>query len=144
MVNSGSYMKYNKIKLRLNEIVSATQGFHFLVKFGVVLIYILNVYHKKSSSILLRKNMFNSLLVFFFWKAWTFSILKDFSVENLKTTPSTFLSKFSCKIYLSQIIKYWDSNFTLYLTWGVFSLLFAQYLFFYFFLLFFFFYRYFP
>ena len=48
-------MKYKKNKLRLNEIASAIQGFNFLVKFGLVLIYILKVYRKKSSSILLRK-----------------------------------------------------------------------------------------
>ena len=42
-------MKYKKNKLRLNEIVSAMQVFYFLVKFGLVLIYILKVYGKKSS-----------------------------------------------------------------------------------------------
>ena len=54
------------------------QGFYFLVKFGLVLIYILKVYRKKSSSILLRKNMFNSLLAFCFWKACTFSSFERF------------------------------------------------------------------
>ena len=49
------------------------QRFYFLVKFGLVLIYILKVYRKKSSWTLLRKNMFNSLLAFIFWKACTFS-----------------------------------------------------------------------
>ena len=63
------------------------QGFYFFVKFGLVLIYILKAYPIKSSSILSRKNMFNSLLPFFFWKAYTFQVLKDFSVENLGTTP---------------------------------------------------------
>ena len=42
--------------------------------------------------------------------------LKDFSVENLETTRSTFLSKFYSEIYLSRIINYWGSIFTLYLT----------------------------
>ena len=42
--------------------------------------------------------------------------LKDFSVENLETTPSTFLLKFSSNIYLSRIINYWGSIFALYLT----------------------------
>ena len=94
-------MKYKKNKLRLNEIASEMHGFYFLVKFGLVLMYILKVYRKKSSSILLRKNIFNSsLLAFFFWKLCTFSkILKNFSVENLETTPSAFLSKFSSEIY---------------------------------------------
>ena len=49
-------------------------------------------------------------------------ILKDFSVENLEATPSIFLSKVSSEITLSRIINYWGSIFTLYLTWGVFSL----------------------
>ena len=64
---------------QLNEIVSAMQGFYFLVKFGLVLIYILKVYRKKSSSsISLRRNMLNSLLAFFFWKAFTFSSFERF------------------------------------------------------------------
>ena len=49
-------------------------------------------------------------------------VLKDFSVENLETIPSTFLSKFSSDIYLCRILNYWGSIFTLYLTWGAFSL----------------------
>ena len=49
-------------------------------------------------------------------------LLKDFSVENLKTTSSTFLTKFSSEIYLSRFIDYCGSIFTLYLTWGAFSL----------------------
>ena len=36
-----------------------------------------------------------------------YQVLKDFSVENLKTILSTFLSKLSSKIYLSRIISYW-------------------------------------
>ena len=51
--------------------------------------------------------------------------VKDFSVfsaENVETTSCTFLSKFSCEIYLSRIINYWSSIFTLYWTWGAFSL----------------------
>ena len=55
-------------------------------------------------------------LHFYFQKHVLSQVLKDFSVENLKTTPSTFLSKFFCEIYLSRIIKYWGSIFTLYLT----------------------------
>ena len=49
-----------------------------MVKFGLVLIYIIKVYCKKSSSILLRKNMFNSILAFFFWKACTLSSFETF------------------------------------------------------------------
>ena len=48
-------MKYTENKLRLNEIASVMKSFYFLVKFGLILIYILKVYCKKSSSILLRK-----------------------------------------------------------------------------------------
>ena len=48
--------------------------------------------------------------------------MKDFSVENLESTPSTFLSTFSSEIYLSRIINYWGIIFTLYLTWGAFIL----------------------
>ena len=45
-----------------------------------------------------------------------------FLCSDLETTSSTFLSKFSAEIFLSQIINYWGSIFTLYLTWGMFSL----------------------
>ena len=49
--------------------------------------------------------MFNLLHAFFFWKACTLSSLKDFSVENLETIPSTFLSIFSQKsIHLELLI----------------------------------------
>ena len=68
-------------------------------------------------------------------------VLKNFSVENLENTPSTFLSKFSSEIYLSRIINYLGSIFTLYLTWGAFSLVCVLSIFFSFF---FFFYWYFP
>ena len=84
------------------------QGFYCLVNLGLVLIFILNVYRKKSSSILLRTNMFNSRL---FEKHVPSQVLKDLSVENLETTPSTVLSKFSFEIYLSRIIDYLGSIF---------------------------------
>ena len=57
-------------------------------------------------------------------------VLKDFSVENLQPTPSSFLSKFSSEFYLSRIINYWGSIFPLYLTWGEFSLVCALSVFF--------------
>ena len=60
---------------------------YVLVKFGLVLVYILKIYCKKSSSILSTKNMFNSILVFFSEKHVPSQVLKDFSVENLETTP---------------------------------------------------------
>ena len=113
-------------KTRLNDIVSVIQGFYFFV-----LIYILKIYCKKSSSILLRKNMFNLLLTFFFWKACTFSSFERFLCWK---------SRNYSQIYLSRIINYWDSILTLYLTWGAFSLVCVPF----FFLYFFFFYRYFS
>ena len=67
-----------KRKTKFNNIVLVMQGFYFFVKFGLVLIYILKVYRKKPSSILLRKNMFNSLLAFCSWKACTFSSFDRF------------------------------------------------------------------
>ena len=89
--------KYKEKKLALNEKDSTMQGFYFLVKFCLVLIYVLKVYCKRSTSILFRKNMFNLLLAFFFEKHVHSQVLKDFSFENLGTNPSTFLSKFSCE-----------------------------------------------
>ena len=106
------------------------QGFYFFVKFGLVLIYILKVYRKKSSSILLRKNMFNSLLAFCFWKACTFSSFERFLCWK---------SRNYSQIYLSRIINYWDSILTLYITWRAFSLVCFLSVFFFFFLLLFFF-----
>ena len=53
--------------------------------------------------------------IFSFEKHVISQVLKDFSVENLETTPSTFPSKFSYEIYLHGIINYWGSIFTLYL-----------------------------
>ena len=61
-------------------------------------------------------------LDFSFEKHVHFQVLKDFSVENLETTPSIFLSIFFREIYLSRIINYWVSVFTSYLTWWAFSL----------------------
>ena len=110
-------MKCNKNKLRLNEIALAIQGFYFLVKFSLVLIYRLKVYREKSASILLRKNMF----IFSFEKHVPSQVFKRFPVESLETTPSNFLSKFFWDL-LSPIINCWGSIFTIYLTWGVISL----------------------
>ena len=74
----------------LNKIASAIQGFYFLFKFVLVLICRLKVYRRKSSSILFGKNMFN----FSFEKHVPSQVFKGFSVENLETTPSNFISKF--------------------------------------------------
>ena len=88
--------------------------------------------------------MFNSLLAFFFWKVCTFSNFERFSVENLETTSSIFLSKFLSETFLSQIIHYRDSIFTLCLKWGAFSLVCALSAFFSPFFFVFFFYWYFS
>ena len=137
-------MKYKKKKLKLNEVASAMHGFYFLVKFCLVLIYILKVCFKRSSSILLRKKNSTHYLHFSFEKHVLSQFLKDFSVENLETTSSTSLSKFSCEIYLSRVINYWGIIFTLSWTWGEFSLVYVLSVFFSFFLLFFFLCCYFP
>ena len=83
-------------------------------------------------------------LNFSFEKRVPFQVFKDFSVENLETIPSILPSNVFSEIYLSRIINYWDSIFTLYLTRGTFSLVCVLSVFFLsFVLLFFFFYRYF-
>ena len=117
-------------KTRLNDIVPVMQALTFFVKFDLVLIYILKVYRRKSSSILLRKNMFNSLLAFCFWKACTFSSFERFLCWK---------SRNYSQIYLSGIINYWGSILTLYITWGAFSLVCVLSVFFSFFLSFLFF-----
>ena len=89
------------------------QGFYFFVKFDLILVYLLKVYRKKSPSILLRKNMFDSLLAFCFWKTCTFSNFERFLCWK---------SRNYSHIYLSGIINYWGNILTLYITWGAFSL----------------------
>ena len=116
-----------------DEIALAIQGFYFLVKCGLVLIYILKVYCKNSFSILLTKNMFNSLLAFFFWKACTCSCFERFLCWKSRNYSQQFFSE----IYLSRIINYWSSIFTLYLTWGAFTVVRILSVFFSFFLFFF-------
>ena len=60
-------------------------------------------------------------LHFSFEKQVPSQVLKDFSVENLETTPSTFRLNFFGDLFIPIMI-YWDSVFTLYLMWGAFSL----------------------
>ena len=57
--------------------------------------------------------MFNSLLVFFFWKASTISSFERFLCWKSKNYSQIFLSRF---------INYWDNILILYITWGAFSL----------------------
>ena len=105
------------------KIVLVMQGFYYLVKFGLVLIYMLKVYREKAFSILLRKNMFNSLLAFCFWKACTFSSFERFLCWKSR--------KYS-QICLSGISNYWGSILTLYIMWGGFSLVCVLSVFFFF------------
>ena len=60
------------------------QGFYFFFKFGLVLIYILKVYRKKSSSIVQCSVHY---LHFSFEKHVPSQVVKHLSVENLETTP---------------------------------------------------------
>ena len=73
-------MSYKRNKLRLNEVASAMQGFYSLVQFGLVVTYILKVYCKIYSSILLRKICSIHYLHFSFEKYVPAQVLKDFSV----------------------------------------------------------------
>ena len=59
------------------------QGFYFFLKFGLVLIYILKVYRKKSSSIVQCSIHY---LHFSFEKHVPSQVVKDLSVKNLETT----------------------------------------------------------
>ena len=76
------------------------QGFHFLIKFGLVLIYVSMVYRKKVLFDFIEKKCSIHYLHFSFENHAPSQVLKCFSVENQETTPSTFLSKFSCEIVL--------------------------------------------
>ena len=113
--------------------------FTFWLNLVWFLLYIKKTYRKISSAVLLRKDLQLIYLQFSFEKHVPSQVLKDFSVENLETTRSIFLSKFSSEIYLSRIINHWGSSFTLYLMWGAFSLVCVLSIFFFFFSLFFFF-----
>ena len=94
----------------MHEIASAMHGFYVFVKFCLVLICILKLYFKVSSSILFRKKKFNSLLAFFFWKARTFSIFerclccksRNYSLKNFLW--DLFISNYSWLGYYFYII----------------------------------------
>ena len=112
------------------------QGFYFFVKFGSVLIYTL-IYLLYLTCIFIKNPLRFYWEKIFYWEKHE-RFLKNFSVENLETTPSTFLSKFYFENHLSRIINYWGSIFTLYLTWGEFSLVWSLFVFFFFLSFFFF------
>ena len=65
------------------------QGFCFFVKFGLVLIYILKVYCKNSLRFYWEKICSIHYLHFAFEKHVPSQVLKDFSAENLETTPKS-------------------------------------------------------
>ena len=89
-----------------------------------------------------EKNIFNSLIAFSFWKAFTFTSFERFLCCRSKLLPALFSRNF----LKSWIVNYWGSIFTLYLKWGAFSLVCVLSVFFFFFLSSFssLFYRYFP
>ena len=89
-----------------------------------------------------EKNIFNSLIAFSFWKAFTFTSFERFLCWRSKLLPALFSRNF----LKSWIVNYWGSIFTLYLKWGAFSLVCVLSVFFFFFLSSFssLFYRYFP
>ena len=60
------------------------QGFYPFAKFGLVFIYILKVYRKKPSVVVQCSIHY---LHFSFEKHVPSQVLKDYSVENLETTP---------------------------------------------------------
>ena len=105
-------MEHKKNKSSLKEITSAIQGFYFLVKFGLDFIYILKSYRKKYSSTFLRKNMFNSLLAFFFWKVCIFSSFERFSSPIFSLLSFICLPKWikSERYFLFFFTGYWERN----------------------------------
>ena len=104
-------MEHKKKKSTLKEITSAIQGFYFFVKFCLAFVYILKSYRKKCSSIILRKNMFNSLLAFFFWKACIFSSFGRLSSPIFSLILYLF-AKMNKKweIFFIFFTRYWERN----------------------------------
>ena len=98
------------------------RSFAFWLNLVWFLFIYLKVYRKKSSSIVLRKIKYVHYLDFSFEKHVPSQVLIDSSDKSLQTALSAFLLKFSSEIYFSRIISYWGIIFTLYLTWGAFSL----------------------
>ena len=89
-----------------------TQGFYFLVKFGIWFGSCLYISQKILSDFI-EKNISIHHLYFSLEKHIPFQVLKGFSIQNLETTTSLFHSNFFCEIYLSRIINYRGSVFTL-------------------------------
>ena len=74
-------------KAKLNDIVLVMQGFYFSIKCGLALIYILKVHSKNSLQFYWEKIYSIHYLHFALEKHVYSQVLKDFSVENLETTP---------------------------------------------------------
>ena len=74
-------------KAKLNDIVLVMQGFYFSIKCGLALIYILKVHRKNSLQFYWEKIYSIHYLHFAFEKHVYSQVLKDFSVENLETSP---------------------------------------------------------
>ena len=103
-------MEHKKNKSSLKEITSAIQGFYFLVKFGLAFIYILKSYRKKYSSIFLRKNIFNSLLAFFFWKVCIFSSFERFLLLSFHSYHLFGKMNKKWEIFFIFFTRYWERN----------------------------------
>ena len=86
---------------------------YFVSYCSLVLIYVLKFYRTKLLSILLRRHMFTLFPIFFLGTHVPSQLLRDFSVENLETTPNTFPLKLQSNIFLSQVIN-WVGIYTLY------------------------------
>ena len=68
--------------------------FHFFVKLGLVLIYILKVYRKKTLFGFTEKKIGSINYLHFAFKMHVSSqVLKDFSAENLETTLKSIIWK---------------------------------------------------
>ena len=80
------------------------QGFYFLVKFGLALIYILKAYRKKALRFCWKKICWINRLHFPLETHVPSQVFKDFSVENLETTTNTFFSNFSSEIYYLELL----------------------------------------
>ena len=88
--------------------------------------------------------MFNLLIAFFFWKTCTFPSFEKHVPFNIFPSFERFVCwkcsnysqhyslEISFAICLTWVINYWDSIFTFYLTWGVFSLVCVLSVFFFF------------
>ena len=84
-------MKYEKNKLRLNEITTGMQSFYFLVKFNLVLIYTWKVYRKILFDLIEKKyaqfitGIFLLKIIKDFWKISMLKIWKLLPTFHLRS-----------------------------------------------------------